>query len=75
MTTHKKEKKEHAPATSATLRDQFAVAALTSLCHQTADEGAAEDLARRAYVLADAMLLAREPHEDAPPDEPVLEGK
>ena len=48
-----------APKT-ATLRDQFAMAALSS----GKITGAAPDVARLAYVYADAMLKAREAKND-----------
>ncbi len=76
MSAHKKQHLEKAKglkATEAALRDQFAMAALPALCHGTVAEGACEDVATRAYQVADAMLIAREP--PPAPDEsvPVLE--
>ena len=71
MTT--KKHKEHAPASSATLRDQFACAALLAYCHHTlAGEAESKELATKAYAVADAMLAAREeaPEEAASPEEP-----
>ncbi len=77
---HKKqqalEKAKAVKATESTLRDQFAMAALTSLCHATAgSDGQAGDVAERAYLVADAMLAAREPKEDPDEAQPVLEKK
>lgn len=57
---------EEARALSATLRDQFAMAALTGeLASQSSDVGewldaSSDMLARRCYRIADAMLAARE---------------
>ena len=74
--THKKKKEpKDAPSGQATLRDTFAAAVVASLCHGTLDdEGQAADVARRAYALADAMLVAREKEPEPPsPTEPTPE--
>lgn len=42
-----------------TLRDQFAMAALTGLLAQTDKPVSAAEFARQAYVAADAMMEAR----------------
>lgn len=44
---------------TATLRDQFAMAALTGLIVQIDKEISASELARQAYVCADAMMIER----------------
>jgi hypothetical protein len=54
-----------------TLRDYFAAAAITGLCSaQTQDgewrHGGPEGTAREAYLIADAMLAAREPQLHTP---------
>jgi hypothetical protein len=71
MSAHAHQEKKHTTATApsvsaATLRDTFAAAVMSSLCHSTLDdEGQAADVARRAYLMADAMLTARdEEHTD-----------
>lgn len=48
-----------------TLRDQFAMAALTGMCAAPVDcySGTKAEIARWAYEQADAMLKAREPKE------------
>ena len=48
-------------AARAELRDRFAMAVLTGLLANAADDGSmgAEDWARDAYLFADAMLKAR----------------
>lgn len=56
------------------LRDYFAAAALNGMCagtFQTAEACAKSDtLAKNAYLVADAMLAARQPkREYSPPDE------
>lgn len=47
-----------------TLRDQFAMAALTGICgsHLLSSEADDDDLAEAAYSLADAMMEARNAH-------------
>ena len=48
----------------ATLRDQFAMAALTGICgsHMLSSEADDDDLAEAAYSLADSMMEARNAH-------------
>ncbi len=68
ITAKKHAAKDVPPASAATLRDSFAQAALVAYCHSTL-AGASEclDLAQRAYAVADAMLIAREPPEEEKP--------
>jgi hypothetical protein len=42
----------------ATLRDQFAMAALQAFCHEYVHDNS-EDIADKCYTLADAMLKQR----------------
>ncbi len=78
-----KAKAKEAKATKAsesTLRDQFAMAALAALCHATAsDPGVCGDIAARCYVVADAMLEARDVEDKDDDDEdethPIVEAK
>lgn len=42
-----------------TLRDQFAMAALTGMCAHPDCEGTYEEIANQVYRLADAMMNAR----------------
>ncbi len=78
MSAHKKQHLEKAKSlkgTEAALRDQFAMAALPALCHGTVAEGACEDVATRAYQVADAMLTAREPPPEEDATQPLTETK
>ncbi|MFZ9273433.1 MAG: hypothetical protein ACO24B_08490 [Ilumatobacteraceae bacterium] len=46
------------PYQPATLRDQFAMAALQAFCHEYVHDNS-EDIADKCYTLADAMLKQR----------------
>lgn len=51
---------KNADAEAVTLRDQFAMAALTGLLSALAYKSDANFVAKEAYIAADAMLKARE---------------